>query len=37
MSTETVRLIRDWEKGGMEVGGEADHIPIATDVPMRDV
>ena len=33
MSTETIRLIRDgekWEKGGMEVGGEGNYIPIAT-------
>ena len=31
-STETIRLIRDGEKGegGMEVGGEGDYIPIAT-------
>ena len=34
-STETVRLIRDGEKGegGMEVGGEGDHIPIDTLSP----
>ena len=46
-STETIRLIRDGEKGcgggggggggggeeGMEVGGEGDHIPIATLSP----
>ena len=32
MSTETIRLIRDGEKGegGMEVGGEGDYTPIAT-------
>ena len=35
MSTETMRLIRDGEKGGgggegMEMGGEGDYIPIAT-------
>ena len=32
MSTETIRLIRDKEKGkeGMEVGEEVDYIPIAT-------
>ena len=31
-STETIRLIRDGEKGGggMEVGEEGDYIPIAT-------
>ena len=35
MSTETIRLIRDGEKGegGMEVGGEGDYIPIATLPP----
>ena len=36
MSTETIRLIRDGEKGGggvMEVGGEGDDIPIATLSP----
>ena len=38
MSTETIRLIRDGEKGGgggggMEVGGEGDYIPIATLSP----
>ena len=36
-STETVRLIRDREKGGggggMEVGAEGDYIPIATLSP----
>ena len=35
-STETVRLIRDGEKGGggvMEEGGEGDYIPIATLSP----
>jgi len=37
-STETVRLIRDGEKGvgwgvGMEVGEEGDYIPIATLSP----
>ena len=34
-STETTRLIRDGEKGkgGMEVGGEGDYIPIATLSP----
>ena len=33
MSTETVRLIRDGEKGGegvIEVGVEGDYIPVAT-------
>ena len=36
MSTETIRLIRDGggggggEEEGMKVGGEGDHIPIAT-------
>ena len=31
MSTETIRLIRDGEKGGrgLEVGEEGDYIPIA--------
>ena len=35
-STETIRLIRDGEKGGagaeggMEVGEEGDYIPVAT-------
>ena len=29
-STVTIRIIRDWGKGGMEVGGEGDHVPIAT-------
>ena len=31
-SSETVRLIRDGEKGGggLEVGEEGDYIPIAT-------
>ena len=36
MSTETIRLIRDREKGGeggMDVGGEGDYIPIATLTP----
>ena len=39
MSTETIRLIRDGEKGGwgwgggMEVGEEGDYIPIATLSP----
>jgi len=35
MSTETVWLIRDGEKGEgvMEVGGEGDYIPIATLSP----
>ena len=35
MSTETIRLIRDGEKGegGMEVGGEGDYIPIPTLSP----
>ena len=36
MSTETIRLIRDEEKGeegGMEVGGDGDYIPIATLSP----
>ena len=36
-STETIRLIRDGEKGGggrgMEVGGKGDYIPIATLSP----
>ena len=32
-STETVRLIRDGEKGCMVVGGEGDYIPIATLSP----
>ena len=35
-SAETVRLIRDGEKGGgggMEMGGEGDYIPIATLSP----
>ena len=36
-STETMRLIRDGEKGGggkgMEVGEEGDYIPIATLSP----
>ena len=27
-STQTIRLIRDWEKGGMEVRGEGSYIPI---------
>ena len=27
MSTETIRLIRDREKGGMEVGEEGDFMP----------
>ena len=31
MSTETVRLIKDREKGEgvMEVGGEGDYIPVS--------
>ena len=37
MSAETIRLIRDGEKGGggrgMEVGGEVDYILIATLSP----
>ena len=38
MSTETIRLIRDGEKGGgggrgMAVGGEVDYILIATLSP----
>ena len=36
MSTETLRFIRDGEKGGgggMEVGEEGDYIPIATLLP----
>ena len=35
-STETIRLIQDREKGGggMEVGEEGDHIPIATLSPL---
>ena len=35
MSTETMRLIRDGEKGevGMEVREEGDYIPIATLSP----
>ena len=36
MSAETVWLIRDREKvgkGGMEVGGEGDYIPIVTLSP----
>ena len=34
-STETTRLIKDWEKGerGMEVGEDGDYIPIATPSP----
>ena len=35
-STETIRLIRDGEKGGgrgMEVRGEGNYIPIATLSP----
>ena len=35
-STETIRLIRDGEKGGgggTEVGGEVDYIPVATLSP----
>ena len=32
--TETIRLIRDGEKGrGMEVGAEGDYIPVATLSP----
>ena len=34
MSTETIRLIRDGEKGGgYGGGGEGDYIPIATLSP----
>ena len=33
VSTETTRFIRHREKGGMEVGGEGDYIPIATLPP----
>ena len=33
MSTETIRLIMDGEKGGMEVGEEGDYIPVATLSP----
>ena len=36
MSTETIRLIRDGEKGGeggMEVRGEGDYLPVATLSP----
>ena len=37
LSTETIGLIRDGEKeegrGGMEVGGEGDYIPIVTLSP----
>ena len=35
MSTETIRLIRDGEKGegGMKVEGEGDYVPIATLSP----
>ncbi len=35
MSTETIRFIRDGEKGvrGMEVGEEGDYIPITTLSP----
>ena len=38
-STETIRLIRDGEKGGggMEVGGEGDYIPIAELMEMTDM
>ena len=36
-STETIRLIRDrekgWGEGGMEMRGEGDYIPIATLSP----
>jgi len=32
-STETIRFIRDGEKGGMEVEGEGDYQPIATLSP----
>ena len=37
MSTETIRLIRDGEKGEgvMEVGREVDYIPIADTVTTR--
>ena len=31
--TETIRLLRDGENGGMEVEEEGDHIPIATLSP----
>ena len=36
-STETIRLIRDGEKGegGMEVGEVGDYIPIATLSPLE--
>ena len=37
-STETIRLIRDGEKGGgggMEMGGEGDYIPIAMLSPLE--
>ena len=35
MSTETIMLIRDGEKGGKEFGGggEGDYIPIAALSP----
>ena len=33
MSTETIRLIRDGENGGREVGEEGDYICIATLSP----
>ena len=39
MSTETIRLIRDGEKGGyrvMEVGQGGDYIPIATHCHHRN-
>ena len=29
MSTETIRLIRDGGKGGMEVGKEGEYIPLS--------
>ena len=33
-STETIRLIRDGERGGgMEVGEKGDYIPVATLSP----
>jgi len=33
MSTETIRLIRDGENGGMEVWEEGDYILITTLSP----
>ena len=38
MSTKTMRLIRDGERGegGMKVGEEGDYIPIATLSPPDD-